>query len=191
MDEQLIVPLFAHNEPGGRCDAYQVAEYIAAPGFSVDKAVIFVRRLARDRLIQVRGHSGNANLFAPSDAAAVVVFRAVFDNGFADSEITQAVSRALYAWQPGQHRQRHHPITHAFGTFVLGREHANDWSFELRLLRDTRGGRVVRAFCFRQDDRPVIYSDALSPVATTTFLLGPLLSTLYIRVTQQVTRLDA
>jgi hypothetical protein len=188
MDEQRITPLFAHDEPGGRCDALQVAELINCPGFPSEKAVTLVRRLARDRLIEVRGHRNNTNLFAPADAAAALVFRAVFDCGFADAEITQAVHHALYAWQPGQHRQQHHPITHAFGTYVLGRDHSNDWCFEIRILRDRLGKRVVRAFCYRMDDRPVIHNDNLWPVATTSFLLGPLLLPLYVRVTQCLKR---
>jgi hypothetical protein len=146
--EELITPLFAHNEPGPRYQVHEAARFMARPGLSEEKAATQLRRFAKERWVHVRGKIGSgptaSNIYAPSDIGAAIVVSAILDTGIADRKVMNAASLALYAWQPGQHPQGHHPIT--FATWCAS---DNEWCFDIRILRDTRTGKGPVANFFR------------------------------------------
>jgi hypothetical protein len=191
MDES-VTPLFAHREPGRLYQVREAARLMARPGLSEEKATNQLRHFVQARWIYVQRHyKRSANLYAPSDIAAAIVISAVLDTSIADHKIMNAVALSLYTWQPGQHPQRHHPITSALCASD------SEWHFEVSILRDARtGSRIVRPFCYDVDDRPMIVNDPASPVlpiATISLNLGPLLLPLEAKIcaTADARALDA
>src|SRR3546814_1754657 len=139
MEEELITPLFMHDEPGPRWNAGEMARITREPGEDEKAVAAQYRGFTARRLVHVRATAGGgrtaANLCAPSDAAVAKILRVVSAFGVADNQFLQAVSTACYAWTKDRaHLARcDHPVTDALHGFTQG----EFWS-----LRDRKSTRL-------------------------------------------------
>lgn len=186
--EQKVTPPFAHDEPGGRYESGEVAQFIERPGLPLQTALRQIRRYAADGFVHPRGQRGSGatapNLFAPSDVAAAAVLSALNGCGIQDHELMAAASAALYGWQRGyQTARKHHPITCAVYGVGSGEAH---WRFEVSILHDiTTGQRAIKAFCYDSDDPPRFDRKSLGdlvPIGSISIELSPLLLVITSRI---------
>lgn len=151
--------LFAHDEPGPRWKATDIATAIARGGVPFPTAQARVANFAKAGLIYSRGKAANAaknspSLYSMSDIAAAVMLSAVIDCGVSDREILADASVALYAWALGSEPRASHPILAA----AVDTWQDRAWCLQLRFHRnlETDQRRVNRSFGAM--DRQAIWS---------------------------------
>lgn len=147
-------PLFAHEEPLVQFRAKDVVTELIRSGVPHSTASARVQNYAKQRLIYVRGRTGEGknspNLYGVSDAAAALMLSSLQDLGVADQEVLQLSSASLYTWYYGQTPRSSHPILAALSDTLEGHE----WALQLRFMRHTQKQTryILRSFGRYQDE---------------------------------------
>jgi hypothetical protein len=155
MSDEMIAPLFTHDEPGPQFPVGDLAKRLAEPGVTADYIAGQVRRWAKERIVQTRGKKGGGptaqNLFSLGDAGVAKILSMLTEMGaMGGGDILRGAAMGLYCWRQGEipvERYGPSPIW----TVLAGTARGEHWSFRLNVLRsDQTGDQEVLSYVFRQ-----------------------------------------